>query len=431
MRSLFVKFLLWFLGAMVITMVGFVLITTHSFTTARGHGGHVFGRMLTFQLEEASHAYEEGGRERLAAYLARLNSAFPARGTLTDANFRDLLTGAERHDLLEKSERRSRFFQPSVIARNSSDGRYWFFLVAPRGRQGFSFFLPQYLWIVGAMVLLSYLLALRLTSPLRKLQKAVEQFGGGDLGARVASKRRDELGRLARTFDQMADRIQTLLTAERRLLLDISHELRSPLARLSVATELARSEEAESREVALSRIEKEAGRLNALVGELLQVTRAEGDPASLKLEPVRMDELLANVVEDCSVESGARGSRIELKALPPVTVQGDPELVRRAAENVLRNAIRHAPEGTAVEVSLENSGRTARIRVRDYGPGVGAEHLGRIFDPFYRVETDRNRASGGVGLGLAIARRAVELHKGRIQAHNAEPGLLVEIELPV
>ena len=428
MRSLFTKFLMWFLAAMVITMAGFMIITTRSFTASRGHA-HLFGRMFSVQLEEARHAFENGGRPALAAFLDRFDREFQAHGILTDAGYRDLLTGQDRHDLVEQAERRGRVFQPPVIARASRDGNYWFFLIS-RGRPGFSFFLPQYLWIVGAMVLLSYLLALHLTSPLRSLQKAVERFGKGDLGARVGSRRHDEVGRLARTFDQMADRLETLLTAERRLLLDISHELRSPLARLSVATELARSSEPEAREAALNRIEKEAERLNALVGELLQVTRVEGDPSSLRQEPVRVDELVAGLVEDCTVEAEARGCRLEMKKAPPLMVRGDAELIRRAVENVVRNAIRHAPQGTAVEVSMENGAPGVRIRVRDYGPGVPEEHLAHIFDPFYRVDTDRNRTSGGVGLGLAIARRAVELHKGRIEAHNSNPGLLMEIDLP-
>jgi len=427
-RSLFAKFLIWFLAAMAITMAGFMILTTRSFTAARGRG-HIFGRMLSVQLEEARHAFEQGGRPALAAFLQRFDSEFPAHGILTDAAYHDLLTGQDRHELVEDAERRGRLFQPTVIARASRDGKYWLFLIS-RGHPGFTFFTPQYLWIVAAMVVLSYLLALHLTSPLRSLQKAVERFGKGDLAARVGSRRHDEVGRLARTFDTMADRLQTLLTAERRLLLDISHELRSPLARLSVATELARSGEPEAREAALNRIEKEAGRLNSLVGELLQVTRAEGDPSSLRKEPVRVDELLANLVEDCSVEAEARGCRLEMKKPPAVTIQGDPELMRRAVENVVRNAIRHSPQGSPVEVWLENGGPGARIRVRDYGPGVPEEHLPHIFDPFYRVDTDRNRTSGGVGLGLAIARRAVDLHKGRIEARNSNPGLVMEIDLP-
>jgi two-component system sensor histidine kinase CpxA len=427
-RSLFVKLLVWFLAAMAITMAGFVIITTRSFTASRGRG-HVFGRMLSAQLGEARHAYEQGGRPALAAFIERFDAEFSGHGVLTDETFHDLSNGQDRRELVEQAERQGRIFRPPVIARASRDGKYWFFLTA-RGRPGFSFFGPQYLWIVAAMAALSYLLALHLTSPLRSLQKAVERFGKGDLGARVGSRRRDEVGRLACTFDTMADRLETLLTAERRLLLDISHELRSPLARLSVATELARSGEAEAREAALNRIEKEAERLNSLVGELLQVTRAEGDPSSLRREPVRVDELLSNLVGDCSVEAEARGCRLEMKKPPAVTISGDPELMRRAVENVVRNAIRHSPQGSPVEVWLENGGPGARIRVRDYGPGVPEEHLPHIFDPFYRVDTDRNRTSGGVGLGLAIARRAVELHQGRIEAHNSNPGLVMEIDLP-
>jgi len=430
MRSLFTKFVLWFLAAMAITMVGFVFFTSRSMTATRGRG-HPMGRMLSFQLEEARSAYETGGKEGLGRFMERMNETFQGQGMLTDGQFRDLLTGADRRDLYEKAEQPTRFYRPQVIARASRDGRYWLFVMPARGRPGFSFFLPQYLWIAAAMVLLSYFAAIQLTSPLRRLQKAVERFGKGDLTSRTESNRKDEVGRLARAFDEMAERIQTLLSAERRLLMDISHELRSPLARLAVAIELARTEAGDAREAALNRIEKEADRLNSLVAELLQVTRAEGDPASRRVEPVRLDELVSSVVEDCSLEADARGCRLQWNAAAPMTIHGDAELIRRAVENVVRNAIRHAPASTPVEVSLDNGGPSARIRVRDYGPGVPEEHLPHIFDPFYRVDTDRNRASGGVGLGLAIARRAVELHKGRIQATNSHPGLLMQIDLPV
>ena len=226
----------------------------------------------------------------------------------------------------------------------------------------------------------------------------------------------------------MAGRIQTLVNAERRLLLDISHELRSPLARLRVAVELARS--GENRDTHLDRIDKEAERLNSLVGGLLQVTRAEGDPDALRAEPVRLDRLLGDLVADSSLEAQAHGADMRVTGSQAVTIQGDPELLRRAIENVIRNAIRHAPQGTAVEATLRAAEGQATVQIRDYGPGVPAEALPRIFDPFYRVETARDRASGGAGLGLSIARRAVELHKGSIRAANAQPGLSVEIILP-
>ena len=257
----------------------------------------------------------------------------------------------------------------------------------------------------------------------------MERFGRGDLSARAESVRRDELGQLARTFDRMADRIETLLAAERRLLLDISHELRSPLARLGVAIELARSGDAT--DSALNRIQKESDRLNSLVGQLLQVTRAEGDPASLHRDLVRLDQLVQQLVEDSAIEAAAHGCSILYQSGQPVTIAGDPELLRRAVENVLRNAIRYAPRDTTVEVRLSRSDSGAVVAIRDHGPGVPEDALPRIFDPFYRVESDRNRLSGGIGLGLSIARRAVELHRGSIRAANANPGLKIDLEFPV
>jgi two-component system sensor histidine kinase CpxA len=227
----------------------------------------------------------------------------------------------------------------------------------------------------------------------------------------------------------MASRIQTLLAAERRLLLDISHELRSPLARLGVAVELARS--GEDREHMLDRIQKEADRLNELVGELLQVTRVETDPSMQKTDTVHLDELLADLVYDSLLEAKAKDCTLLLKAPVAAKLSGDEELIRRALENVIRNAIRYAPRSTAVDIELARSSGAAVITVRDYGPGVPDEALGRIFDPFYRVDSDRNRASGGLGLGLAIARRSVQLHKGTLTAQNARPGLLVTMEFPL
>jgi two-component system sensor histidine kinase CpxA len=430
MRSLFAKILLWFLAVMAFTVIAFVVITAMNAASNRPRE-HLFGRMFSFQAERAESAWQSGGRAGLADYLDRLRERFQLDGSLLDPQGRDLLTGADRGNLIAESRNRPRLFsiRPAVIARQTADGRYWFVVVVPRQPPGFSFFNPEYLWIVAVVVLLSYGLALRLTSPLRSLQKAVESFGRGDFTARVRSTRRDEMGQLSRTFDQMAERIETLLTAERRLLLDISHELRSPLARLGVAVELARS--GEDQEAALNRIQKEADRLNSLVGGLLQVTRAEGDPASRRTDPVRLDELVAEAADDAQIEARARGCRVELKGNPPATARGDGELLHRAIENVVRNAVRHAPPDSPVEVTLEANNGAARVRVRDYGPGVPEEDLQRIFDPFYRVDTDRSRSQGGVGLGLAIARRAVELHKGRILAHNANPGLEVAIEIPI
>ena len=181
----------------------------------------------------------------------------------------------------------------------------------------------------------------------------------------------------------------------------------------------------------LDRIQKEADRLNELVAELLQVTRVEGDPSMQKTETVRLDELLADIVYDSLLEAKTKDCTLLLKAPTAVALNGDEELIRRAVENVIRNAIRYAPSGTPIEIELRKAAGAAQICVRDGGPGVPEEALPRIFDPFYRVDSDRNRSSGGLGLGLAIARRAVELHKGKLTARNIHPGLLVTIELPL
>jgi two-component system sensor histidine kinase CpxA len=181
----------------------------------------------------------------------------------------------------------------------------------------------------------------------------------------------------------------------------------------------------------LDRIQKEADRLNSLIKQMLEVTRTEREPSRMKTAHLRLDELVEELVDDCSIEARGHGCALDLKSAGAVQIDGDGELLRRAIENVMRNAIRYAPADSKVEVGLENGGGWAKIRVRDYGPGVPEEALPRLFDPFYRVEEDRDRRSGGVGLGLSIARRAVELHKGKLRASNASPGLLVEIELPV
>jgi two-component system sensor histidine kinase CpxA len=227
----------------------------------------------------------------------------------------------------------------------------------------------------------------------------------------------------------MADHIASLLSAERRLLQDVSHELRSPLARLGFAVELAKT--SDDRDAALGRIRKEADRLSQLVDELLQLTRAEADPAARNLEEIELADLIEDLLADCRVEAEAHGCRLVSQIAHSAFLVGDRELIRRACENVLRNAIRHSPAASSVDVALSVKDDLATITIRDEGPGVPMESLAEIFKPFYRVEKARDRTSGGLGLGLAIASRAVLLHKGRMAARNANPGLLVAIELPV
>jgi signal transduction histidine kinase len=430
MRTIFAKVLLWSLGTFALSLVAYWAISR---TLERGGppGGNPVHRVIDLVQDDAFRAYEEGGTERLSAYLQRISSYLPGEHVLTDSRGYDLVSGADRSDLLRRG-------RGAPESRRLSNG--CFIHVAPTRDSKYRFIsiskpwfeppniLPYYGAIVLVIAGMGAILAVHLAGPLRRLRQAVDRFGRGDLSTRVHSKRKDEIGELSQSFDEMAGRIETLLEAERRLLLDVSHELRSPLTRLDVAVDLALT--SDDREVYLGRIKRDIGRLSVLVNELLQLTRAEGDPSIHNLDHVRLDEILEVLVEDCDMEAEAKGCRLDLSASEPCTVLGDPELLRRAVENVVRNAIRHAPVGTAITIDLESRRESATIAVRDHGPGVPDELLGAIFEPFFRVEGDRSRASGGVGLGLAIARRAVTLSRGRIYAQNARPGLIVTIELP-
>jgi two-component system sensor histidine kinase CpxA len=443
MRSLFTKILLWFLLTTVISFTGsFYILSTFP---GAGRQQQYNGR--TYELREARDAWEQGGRAGLEAMIKHFEEASNgADAVLTDGSGKDLLTGKDwSKEIASSNPQRGRggpmfpFVRIDPVRRayivsptHSLDGKYYFLAIFPSReppRSSLGFEIPnQTWWMLGIIAALCYALARYLTSPLRNMQKTIERFGRGDFSARVKTRRGDELGQLARTVDQMADRIDLLMKSQRRLLQDISHELRSPLARLGVAVELARG--GGDPGTALNRVEREADRLNTLVGELIQVTRAEGDPAGLVTESLRLDDLVRVILDDVHIEADKR--QIILRpSIAESEMEGNPELLRRAVENIVRNAIRYSPEGTQVDVELTKVGGGFRVSVRDYGEGVPEESMASIFDPFYRVEKDRGRTSGGVGLGLAIAKRAVELHHGTMSAVNVRPGLRVDIELPV
>ena len=293
-------------------------------------------------------------------------------------------------------------------------------------------------WRLGILFLvvggLSFWLAHTLSSPVAPLRRATRRLSNGDLSARAgekATRRRDEIGELARDFDAMAERIEALVGSQQRLLRDVSHELRSPLARLRVALELARSRAGEGAGMALDRIERETGRLDELIGQLLLLERLEGGVDHMMVENFDLTGMIAGVVDDAGFEAEAQNRVISFSAAGTCPINGRPELLRSAFDNVIRNAVLHTPEGTKVEVELRRETGMVEISVRDHGPGVADADLDRIFEPFCRVDEARERASGGVGLGLAIARRATEAHGGTLSARaNAEGGLEVVATLP-
>jgi two-component system sensor histidine kinase CpxA len=296
--------------------------------------------------------------------------------------------------------------------------------------------------LIGVLTsgLVCYLLSWYLTKPIVRLRTATRQLAAGDLSARTgasSSSRRDEVAGLMRDFDAMAERIETLLKAQSRLLNDISHELRSPLARLNVALGLARQRAGVESADMLDRIELEASRLNELIGRILTLARLEDGEQLVPQTPVPLDDLVATVAEDAEFEAQARHCHVKT-TIPEGDwlVRGNPSLLHSAIENVVRNAIRYTHEGSSVDVVLSREpavgGKEAVLRVCDSGPGVPSDALGKLFEPFYRLDEARGRQTGGVGLGLAITERAVRFHGGKVSASNRQPsGLTVEIRLPL
>ncbi len=432
MRSLFAKILAWVVLTLTTTVVATIAVSV--LNEKPGSSLHTpFSLMLSLGLVDAQHGWETEGRAGLKQSLDQfIQITHASEVWFTDVDGIDLLTGQPHPRLIQGARRFSRlpFLRRGQLAfvRISGDGKYCFFVILSPQRLVMTTVQPLHLLVLLALALACYALAYQLTAPLRSLRVAVEAFGAGKLDARAPEQRHDEMGALAGAFNRMADRIQVLLGAERRLLLDISHELRSPLARLSVAIELARANQASVRP--LDRIQKEADRLNDLISQMLQVTRMETQNSKVS-QPVRVDELVRDIVNDCSIEASAAGCALVFPVPEPVTVNGDPELLRRAIENVLRNAIRYAPSESKIDITIKSADGAVHVRIRDQGPGVPEAALPHLFDPFFRVDSDRNRMRGGVGLGLSIARRAVELHRGKLTAVNANPGLQVDIELPV
>ncbi len=434
MRTIYAKILSWFLLTLVVCLVGFVGTSIYLGRGGFPGPGSQMARNLDFHRDQAVKTLREQGREALGAYLADYGAAMHTQHFVVDSAGRDAVTGEDRSALLKEAADLSgrpgpfRTRRPAALVTSPRDGcRLLFVLVDPVNQ--ISEILPYYLWILGAILLLTYLMASRFIKPLQKLVSTVERFGRGDLAVRLGWKRRDEFGELGTAFDKMAERIDTLLTAERRLLQDVSHELRSPLARLNFAVDLGRTNP--DRKAAMDRVQREADRLARLVDELLEVTRAEGDPATRNFEELRLDSFVQELADDCQVEAQARGCRLTLDLQRVPVLHADRELLRRAVENVLRNGIRHAPDGSSIDVSVAQHGGFASVAIRDHGTGVPEEMLPEIFKPFVRVGEDRSRDSGGVGLGLSIAQRAVALHDGRIWAENSLPGLRVHVELPV
>jgi two-component system sensor histidine kinase CpxA len=475
---LFVKILLWFGLAMVLVNIASFftgIVTERRFQPPRSHP---LAPMMGVFAATATEIYERGGggtNSQIAVreYLDRVEQASSVSAVVFNEQHRELSgrpvpEGAEA--LANRLTADTPFaFDPPAGSRSSagntkgilaaqlinstSGSKYTLVGKLPQpfpgppprlGEPGsFGFGLRVFARTLLPLLLIGgffcYLLARYLANPIVKLRTVTHELSDGNLSARVDDKllrRRDEIGYLGRDFNQMATHIESLVDAQRRLLTDISHELRSPLARQNVALALARRRGPADVAPALDRIDREAKRMNQMIGQLLDLSRVENGTESLETTRIDLTQLLEEISADADYEAREHDRGVQLVTREQCTTVGVVDLLASAIENVVRNAIRHTAFATTVDISLKRvdskDSSSAVISVKDHGPGVPETALAAIFRPFYRVEDARDRKTGGTGLGLAIAARAVRLHGGFIRARNADDGgLVVDITVPL
>jgi two-component system sensor histidine kinase CpxA len=304
------------------------------------------------------------------------------------------------------------------------------------------FAFPQLLVAVAVGGLTTFVLVMIFTRPVINLREAARQLAMGRLSARAEENRNgsalhaDEFDALVHDFNHMAERLESLVNAQKMLLRDVSHELRSPLARASVALELARDDADSTMTTHLDRIQRETERLNQLIGQLLTLSSMESNEEEVGFERIALNDLVAEIVSDANYEAHQRDCSVEFAPGEKLEIVGRRELIYRAVENVVRNAIRFTEEGSAVEIRTASvqggQKKMALVQVSDHGPGIPEQEIESIFRPFYKVDQARSPQQGGFGVGLAIAERSVKLHKGDLRAANrAGGGLAIEMRFPM
>lgn len=462
MRRLFYKIFLWFWLAIIVVSVTLVGLTAseHSRTSEDRNWRNKYGPVVDLWAQREGEVLDRDGKDGLQRYLSRfvldpgvheyilnasgveiLSRSVPIRvvqiatqvasSSATDPQFftaeriiAEKIIGSNGHTYVAVVT----YPQPSVLRRRLFE--FLFGNIVTRD-------LLRLIVVVAVAGLFCFWLARQITNPIGKLRLATREIANERLKTRVDEEiltRRDELADLGRDFDRMAQRLDLLVTAQRRLLADVSHTLRSPLARLSVALGLAREGVKPETARHLDRIELECDRLNQLIGQLLTIARVDSGIDIDQKRTIDLAALVEEVAADGDYEARGRNRVVRFAGTSsPCMIEGSPELLRGAIENVVRNAVRHTPERTTVEISVESvssdAGARAAITVRDHGEGVPEDAIGEIFMPFHRVPGNSNE--NGTGLGLAITERTIRSHGGSVAAANAPGGgLIVRLELP-
>ncbi len=392
---------------------------------------------------------DHSGKAGVSRYFSDMETRTGVRFFLFDSNL-DLIAGHAPDDTIKSLAERalnSNQMEVSIThsglmhgdAEHTRDGRTFVIVdEAPPLRIDYPVMILRIVLVVAIASLVCWWLSRQIVQPLRQLRSAADDLAAGRLQTRVVptiGRRNDELGSLAQGFDSMAQRLETMIGAQNRLLADVSHELRSPLTRLTVASAIARRSADDNTQKSLDRVDKEAERLNEMIGQLTKLSSLEIEQAQTPRQSVDLVQLVSEIVADSEFEAKANGKNVVLKFVASnsvAVVQGDRDLLRSAIENVVRNAVRYTAPNTGVAVAMVLSKDAVTIKIADQGPGVPESQLKDIFRPFYRTAEARDRESGGVGLGLAITDRAIARHGGKVVARNAmKSGLEVEIVIPL
>jgi len=456
MRGLFAKIFFFFWVAQSLTfIISTTLIVQHRFTRP----DQVFDALnLTLKSEGivAVQRYEQEGCGAFQQFAASQNQtiylAGPAGNFLCDAanakEYGDALSRAKKNSPVFSVQAGNQSLWPAAII--SPSGRHYLFILSTPYRAEhrrwthdlWHFASPQLPVAIVVFGLTTFILVLLLTRPIARLRIAARELARGQLHTRIPSPRRearifggDEIQGLEHDFNHMAEQLESLVAAQKLLLRDVSHELRSPLARLSVALELAREDAPAAMTENLERIERETARLNALIGQLLRLSSLESVNTSVEKEEFSFKHLLEELLPDIEFEALQRSCSIRLEATCDCIVHGNVELIYRAVENIARNAIRYTKEVSSVEMTLDceiqGEQQVCVLKISDRGPGLPESELQNIFRPFYRVDSARQRDTGGFGIGLAIAERAIRLHRGQVYATNRDGGgITMVVTLP-
>jgi len=444
-RSIFAKILIWFWLSMFLVVLSVVAISIASGVEPEGR--RWLSHVLDLYGSSAVDFYTHGGAPKLDQFLDDIQKSSGVQAALLDPQGNEVsgrgIPRAANAVLSEAratghTQFRTRFQWSGAAVVPTANGNFIFVAQIHPLRGYWRQFDLSVLLLrlsVGLLAagLLSYLLARHIGKPIRAMQTAAGRIAHGDLTVRTSpaiQPRADELADLARDFDRMAEHIQSLLQQQKELLGDISHELRSPLTRLTVSLELARRGDPD----AFEQMQSDLERLDALIGRILTLTRLEAGGARFTEAEFNLRTILEGVAEDARVEGKREDKIIVLSQADDCWTKGDANLLRSCFENVIRNAVRYTRPRTGVEVSLalhDAAAPRALVRVADRGPGVPPEALPRLFEPFFRVEESRDPAAGGTGLGLSIAQKVAALHGGTIQARNREGGgLEIDIVIP-